>query len=104
MLADRENSITVVRHAGQVGYVTGFKSLRAKVERSGSAMRMAPLSQYNLAAPSFLDRDGLQADSKYVVTNQHHRDKMSSLVDDHQQEFPSCPVRIRALHYVRVPH
>lgn len=67
-------------------------------------MPMATLAQYVLAAPPFLDQDGFQADPEDLLTNRHHRDKMGFLVDNHQQEFPSCPVAIRDLHYVRVPH
>lgn len=104
MRADRANSITVVRHSGEVGYVTRYKEVRAKMEQLGSPMPMAPMAQYVIAAFPFLDHDCFQADPKDLVTNRHHRYKMGFLVDYHQQEFPSCPVGVRALHYVRVPH
>eukprot|EP00170_Pyropia_yezoensis_P001484 contig_6522_g1488 len=65
---------------------------------------MAPLAQYVLSAPPFVDQDGFQADPKDLVTNRHHRDKMGLLVDNHQQEFPSSAEGVRALHYVRVQH
>lgn len=104
MLADRANSITVDRHAREVGSVTRYKKARAKVEQARFAMPMAPLARYVLAASSFLDHDGLQADPKDLVTHLHHRNQMSFPVDYHKQESSSCPLGIRALHYVRVPH
>lgn len=104
MRVDRANSVTVVRHAGEVGYETRYQEARATAERAGPSLPVAPLAQYVLLAPPFLDHDGFRADTKDLETNRHHRDKMGFFVDYHQHEVPSCPVGVRALHYVWVPY
>lgn len=104
IMSVRANSNTVVRLAGEMGYMTRHQELRAQVEQWGSSMSMAPLAQCVLSAPPFLDFDGFHPDPEDLVTNEHYRDKMGFLVDYHQQDFPYCPVGGRALHFVRVPH
>eukprot|EP00170_Pyropia_yezoensis_P000313 contig_1919_g314 len=86
MRADRSESITVVRHVHEVGYVVRFKEERVKALAGSASLPAAPSGQYVIKAPPFLGYDGFQPARQYLVTNRHHRDKHRIFVDWHQQE------------------
>ena len=100
--ADRSLSITVVRHAGEVGYVERFKSIRDEVTKG--TLPAAPGPEYIVLPSPYLDPSSFKPSHGDLVVSRLHRDKNGILVGWHQQEFPSCPATLRGLHYLRVPH